>query len=175
MICKKMTTAPSKIIKMAGDLLPLKAFVIHKTEPPSWFSCQINILWVVPFFYKMGAIFQNVFCSHGKHYVRYPWFRASAAMLMRSALCWIITQRHFSSRTSWTLKMIPIRYPEALVKNYHSMLCWLSASWTSWRLKMGPIFSRNVGKGLAFYAALAFCFLDFLTPEDGTYVFPKRR
>jgi hypothetical protein len=32
-----------------GDILLLKAFVICKTETPSCFSCEIDILWVFPF------------------------------------------------------------------------------------------------------------------------------
>ena len=36
-----------------GDILPVKAFDIHKTEPPSCF-CKIDILWIVPFLQNMG-------------------------------------------------------------------------------------------------------------------------
>jgi len=37
-----------------GDILPLKAFDIRKTEPPSCFSCKIDILWIVPFLQNRG-------------------------------------------------------------------------------------------------------------------------
>jgi hypothetical protein len=76
-----------------------------------------------------------------------PWFQASAAMLMRSALFWDITQRRVvipyrrlgttyrshlqgsrspsriaSSRNSWPFKMEPIRRTETSVKDNHSTL-----------------------------------------------------
>jgi len=31
-----------------GDILPLKAFVMCKTELPSCFSCKIAIFWIFP-------------------------------------------------------------------------------------------------------------------------------
>jgi hypothetical protein len=35
--------------RQVGDILPLKAFVIRKTEPSSCFCCKIDILWVAHF------------------------------------------------------------------------------------------------------------------------------
>jgi hypothetical protein len=75
----------------------------------------------------------------------YPWFQASAAILMKSALFWNITRgrvvilyRRFGTtyrshlqgsisprrqeRTSWPLKMGPMQRPETPVKDYHSSL-----------------------------------------------------
>jgi hypothetical protein len=74
-----------------------------------------------------------------------PWFQASAMMLMRYALFWVITRRqmvmldrrfgttyrsHLQGSTSpkkiyltfWPLKMRPIRCPETSVMDYHSTL-----------------------------------------------------
>ena len=38
-----------------GDILLLKAFDIRKTEPPSCFSCKIDILWTVSFLQNRGV------------------------------------------------------------------------------------------------------------------------
>jgi len=51
-----MTTPSSRITKIGGNTLLLKAFVTCKTEPPTCFSCQIDILWVVPIL-QIGAIY----------------------------------------------------------------------------------------------------------------------
>jgi len=37
------------------DILPLTAFVIRKTQPPSCFSCKTDILRVVPLFINGGS------------------------------------------------------------------------------------------------------------------------
>jgi hypothetical protein len=37
-----------------GDIVPLMAFDICKTEPPSCFSCKIYILWIVSFLQNRG-------------------------------------------------------------------------------------------------------------------------
>jgi hypothetical protein len=72
---------------------------------------------------------------------RFPWFQASAAILMRSALFWDVTRRrvvivyrrlgttyrshHHGSRVrvgkdSWPVNMEPIYCPETSVNNYHT-------------------------------------------------------
>jgi hypothetical protein len=56
MMRKKITTPSSRITKIGGGFLPLKAFVICETESPSCFSCETDILWVAPL-YKIGAIY----------------------------------------------------------------------------------------------------------------------
>jgi hypothetical protein len=50
-----MTAASSRITKLGGDTLPAKAFGVCKTNPPSCFCWQIDILWIVSFF-KIGEI-----------------------------------------------------------------------------------------------------------------------
>jgi hypothetical protein len=68
-----------------------------------------------------------------------PRFQSSAAMYVRSALCWDITQRRvvilyrrfgttYWSLPQWSrlLKMGPIRCPETSVKYYHLTSCVIS-------------------------------------------------
>jgi hypothetical protein len=53
--CKKGNNFTYTITTIIGDILPFKAFVICKTELPSWFSCKIDIFWVVPFLQNGGS------------------------------------------------------------------------------------------------------------------------
>lgn len=62
MICQKMTAASSRITKLGGAMPPVMAFACGKTEPPSCFCCQIDILCVVPHFQNRGDV---VFGVHG--------------------------------------------------------------------------------------------------------------
>jgi hypothetical protein len=59
MICKKMTTASSRITKIGGGLFHLlKHLHDVKTEPYSYL-CKIDIWWVVLFFNKIGTVCTN--------------------------------------------------------------------------------------------------------------------
>jgi hypothetical protein len=53
--------------------------------------------------------------------VSFPWFQASAVMVMRSVLFWGIRPRR--GNPSWQLKMGPIGCPKMSVTDYHSTLC----------------------------------------------------
>lgn len=45
------------------DILPLTAFFICKTEPPSCFFCKTDILWVVPSLVNGGNFIFTATCS----------------------------------------------------------------------------------------------------------------
>jgi len=56
MICQQMTAASSRITELGRNVLAVKAFAMCKTEQPSCFSCQIDILWAVPYFQNRGGL-----------------------------------------------------------------------------------------------------------------------
>jgi hypothetical protein len=91
--------------------------------------------------------------------VCYPWFQASAAMLIRSMLVWGITQRRMEitdvsgqrigpifncQMASRPLKMGPIRCPEMLVRDHHPTLYNTPEERKSHQFRGGSVKSRTL-------------------------------